>query len=635
MISLAVFTTCVINITSAQNFNTDSLLQELKQSQEDTNKVNLYRNIGVSIAHQDPRKAIVYWKQGVALAKELNYDMGLARCYINIGTGYSFFGRFDSASIYGDTAIYYCHKIGDVNRLALVYLNKGDAYRNLQDFKKALLYCDTALRYADKASNTDRSARIYDIISDVYAAQKQFNPSIQYLNKALELYRKDENALMVGQVYSDFADIYKQTNEHEKAIDYYKKAIHVADSVQDLKNLSTYYADLADLFINQKKYAQAEAAAAKAVHFAKQQENTLQLATAYSHLCNLYIHQKKFKDALHAGNQAYSFSVSEDNLLWQKETATMLAEAYEGVHDHKNAYRFLAISKNLNDSIIRQHFNEETASLQASFEMKQKDKEIQLLNKDKELKGAQLKQQRLFLISSIALAMLVILGTALLVNRNRLRQRMKELQLRNNIAADLHDEVGSSLSSIHMLSQMASNQQKENLYLNDILHKVSDNAHETIERMSDIVWMIKPGEDEAQNLVQRMQRFMFDICTSRNIQCDFKAGDLKDIKLSMQQRKNLYLIFKEALNNAVKYSGTEKLEVAINMDGKYIFLEVKDFGKGFDKSIIDRGNGLDNMQFRAKELKGSLELFSEPGKGTEIKLSFPILSKPHIHSKHS
>ena len=92
----------------------------------------------------------------------------------------------------------------------------------------------------------------------------------------------------------------------------------------------------------------------------------------------------------------------------------------------------------------------------------------------------------------------------------------------------------------------------------------------------------------------------------------------------MPQRKNLYLIFKEALNNAAKYSGTEKIAVSIKEENKKLLFTLQDFGKGFDASSIKKGNGLDNMQNRAKELNGELDIASATGEGTTILLTMPV-----------
>jgi signal transduction histidine kinase len=606
----------------SQSFNTDSLLNELPKAKEDTNKVNLLRSIGVSFAHRNPQKAIEYWKQGVELSKKLTYDMGLTRSYINISTGFSFMGKYDSQIVYNDTALRYAHKIKDQNRLALIYLNQADAYRNLQDYKKALLYCDTALTYADKTGNTDRLARINDIISEIYAGQDQFAISILYLNKALELYKKDENTQMIGQVYSDFADIYKQINKHDSAILFYKLAISIADSVQDLKNLSTYYSDLTDLYINQEKYKEAEATATKAVVYAREQENNLQLATAYNHLSNLYLRQGKYSQSVETGKQAYDFAVQEDNLLWQKESATILSDAYQHIKDYPNAYRFLSISKDLNDSILRQRYDEQIAGLQTNFEIRGKDKEIQLLNKDKELQQQKLSRQRVLIAGAVALMILLLAGIGLLINRHRLHQRMKELQLRNEIAADLHDEVGSSLSSIHMLSEMATANTVHDSPQKEILNKVSGYTKETMEKMGDIVWMIKPTSQEG--LKERMHRFLHEMGNSRNIHCSFDADGLTQIKLDMHQRKGLYLVFKEAVNNAVKYSNAKNIAVSLNESDQKINMTISDDGIGFASDNRKNGNGIDNMKNRAEELGGQTKIESAPGKGTVVSMSVPV-----------
>jgi signal transduction histidine kinase len=92
----------------------------------------------------------------------------------------------------------------------------------------------------------------------------------------------------------------------------------------------------------------------------------------------------------------------------------------------------------------------------------------------------------------------------------------------------------------------------------------------------------------------------------------------------MEQKKNLYLIFKEAINNAIKYSGTNALNVMIKLNQKNLVMHIKDYGKGFNENIVLKGNGLENMQIRAKELKGDLLVKSQSGQGTELNLTFPV-----------
>jgi two-component system sensor histidine kinase UhpB len=610
-------------LAQAQNSNIDSMLAVLKVSKPDTNKVNLLRNIGVSLAHKDPQKAIDYWKEGVKLSRQLGYDMGLARSYINIGTGYTFQGKYDTAALYTDSAILYCHKINDQNRLALSYLNRGDIYRNLGDYRNALKYCDTALIYAEQTGNTDRRARIFDIIADIYAAQLQYQPAIVNLQKALELYIADENDIMEGQVYSDFADIYKSMGKMDSAISYYRRAIQIGEKAEDFKNLSTYHAELGDLYITTGNHKEAEVQILRSLEYARDQENNLQLSTAHTRLAKLYLNQRRYDDAVKMGKLGHQYAVAENHIGHQQETAALIAEAYMGLNDHTNANKYLLLSRDLNDSLLKQRFHEEIAGLQNSFEVKEKDKEILLLNKEKELQDQRLSRQRVIIAGSVVLGVLAIVGIILLISRYRLRNRMKELELRNRIAADLHDEVGSSLSSIHMLSQMATQKQEAGSHL-EILARMSTNAKETMDKMGDIVWMIKPGESEGTNLKQRMERFAHEIGSSREIVTEINLEELERTKFSMEQRKNIYLIFKEALNNAAKYSGAEKITVDVSVHNRQIVMRISDNGKGFEQVTAANGNGLGNMRNRAADLEGKLGVESENGEGTTITLTVPV-----------
>jgi signal transduction histidine kinase len=299
-----------------------------------------------------------------------------------------------------------------------------------------------------------------------------------------------------------------------------------------------------------------------------------------------------------------------------------LADYYETIKRYDKALEYTNRYHSLNDSIQNHEIQTQFKKIEEQYNRDKNEKQISLLQKDQLINKQQLQQQRYLILISLFIILITFGGIWLLANRNKLKQKMKELELRNNIAADLHDEVGSSLSSIHMLSQMAV-QNKESAR-EDILTRVTTNAYETMEKMNDIVWMIKPAADDGMGLKEKMQRFIYDVCNSKNMECSFKADELDGLKLSMSQKKNLYLIFKETVNNAVKYSGSDQLEVLINVQNKNVVMQIKDYGKGFDEKNIIKGNGLDNIQIRAKELNGKLKISSLAHQGTEIDLTFPL-----------
>ncbi|HEY6503501.1 MAG TPA: two-component regulator propeller domain-containing protein [Chitinophagaceae bacterium] len=219
------------------------------------------------------------------------------------------------------------------------------------------------------------------------------------------------------------------------------------------------------------------------------------------------------------------------------------------------------------------------------------------------------------------------------VYRYRINELLKRHAIRNKIAQDLHDNVGSTLSSISVYSQVAKiyKEKGKQEELAHALEKISTTSSEMISEMNDIVWVINPRNDSMDILLQRMESYAKPLLNVQGIQYKFDYNpDLAALQLPMESRKNFYLIFKEAVNNAVKYSGAKNLYIRMERHQQDLVLIVKDDGKGFNMAESEEraksslsGNGLQNMRVRAREMKGKLVISSEPGKGTVIDLRFP------------
>ncbi len=207
----------------------------------------------------------------------------------------------------------------------------------------------------------------------------------------------------------------------------------------------------------------------------------------------------------------------------------------------------------------------------------------------------------------------------------RLSQILKLQTLRNNISRDLHDEVGSSLSSISMLSASTKialeKDPKRGLMLVDMISK---NVQKILEDMDDIVWAVSPNKDSFQHIITRIQDFLNTLEETQSLNVRFvQTGHFDNISLPMLTRRNLYLIFKEAVNNAAKHARATTLRVEIKHIKNDLFLAIIDNGQGFDMTKSTSRNGLGNMRGRANEIKGLLEIDSN-GKGTKIELKISL-----------
>ncbi|MBL7729087.1 MAG: ATP-binding protein, partial [Dinghuibacter sp.] len=222
----------------------------------------------------------------------------------------------------------------------------------------------------------------------------------------------------------------------------------------------------------------------------------------------------------------------------------------------------------------------------------------------------------------ITLCVAVVATVSYLFYRYRLRKALELEKMRTRIATDLHDDLGATLSSISMYSETLKNQVKEKLpQLEPVLNRIGENSREMVAGISDIVWAINPGNDDGERLLQRMENYAADTCAAKQVQLHFTASEkIKQLQFELENRKNIYLVFKEAVNNAVKYAHAQHIWVNLALHGKELVMEVKDDGRGFDMQTAAKGNGLKNMQLRAAEIKGRLILESAPGAGTRIRL---------------
>jgi ligand-binding sensor domain-containing protein/two-component sensor histidine kinase len=217
-------------------------------------------------------------------------------------------------------------------------------------------------------------------------------------------------------------------------------------------------------------------------------------------------------------------------------------------------------------------------------------------------------------------AFIIILTASfiILLYKYRMREIYKLQTIRNKIAGDLHDDIGSTLNSISIYSEVLRKRSQEEI---PELTLIGDSARMVIDSMSDIVWTINPENDSFEKIAFRMRSITHSLMKAKKIDYTFKVDEnLNDLKMPMITRRNFYLIFKEAMNNLVKYSFATRVSVSLVCVSNEIELQIKDNGCGFDFNNSTRGNGLLNMTRRANEINAVLYIESYKGQGTSIRL---------------
>jgi signal transduction histidine kinase len=278
----------------------------------------------------------------------------------------------------------------------------------------------------------------------------------------------------------------------------------------------------------------------------------------------------------------------------------------------------------------------EAAKLQNEFY--KKEQEIKLLSAENLLKtslASKRNQQKRFAYAVIALVILFGgYGFYRYQSRKKMEMAQAKMKDRLHISQGLHDDIGSTLSSISVYTQVAQklNEKNNKEELSEMLGKINVTSSEMISEMNDIVWTIHPKNDSMEKIILRMESYAKPMLLTRNINFKLEYDPIVlATHLEMEKRKNFYLVFKEAVNNAFKYSGCAIITTRILNSKGWMEMEIKDNGVGFNvkhemtgNKLTLAGNGLRNMKRRAEEMGGDLLINSSIGDGTEIRLSIPI-----------
>ena len=241
----------------------------------------------------------------------------------------------------------------------------------------------------------------------------------------------------------------------------------------------------------------------------------------------------------------------------------------------------------------------------------------------------------------IVLVLLLIISSVVLYLRVRFKRLIEIEKIRTRIAADLHDEIGSGLTRIAILSENALREESSKKILeerNDInnsnekysrhgsIERVGKISRDLVDSMIDVIWSIDPKYDSLRDFIFNFKNFANEVCEAKNIRLVIETENIENVRVNSQIKRSLQLITKEALNNALKYSSCKIFKLTLSVKNKIIHLILEDDGTGFDLEKVQRGHGLFNITKHIDELNGTLKIDSVEGMGTKLLIGFPIQS---------
>jgi two-component sensor histidine kinase len=227
----------------------------------------------------------------------------------------------------------------------------------------------------------------------------------------------------------------------------------------------------------------------------------------------------------------------------------------------------------------------------------------------------------------VLLIQAIVASVIYFLYKYRLNKQLAMERFRTQIARDLHDDIGSTLSSINILARsgLTSSDTEPRGQQEVLLQKIQARTQKMLDAMDDLIWNTKPGNESMETLSVRMREYAAEVLEPLGISFTLVCpAAVNTLRPGMSQRKNIYLVFKEAVNNLAKYSNSATASAVFVKHPGVLEMRIRDEGGGFAEAVARKGNGLHNMRARAADLQGSIEVISQPGSGTEIRLFIPL-----------
>jgi two-component system, NarL family, sensor histidine kinase UhpB len=609
------------------------------------------------------------------LSKGITAKHELMRTYLDFGRHFLETYEIDSASVYLLSSLALAEEVGYELYLFNASYKLGDLYLTVNDPEKAAMYLKKALDigtpkmdivmrrkclalYAMSLIRQQKFSDANHIIEQYTALNQKFGDgwgsiilfdlkgSYEFYKRnyadAVSWFRRAYNRL--NEIQTDWPDVTNITfhlarAEYEAGV-YDSAVVHLLQTLVYGRALQAGFNNKMDAYYLLSKTHEKKRNMDSAYYYfqiyahAKDSLLSLQKQKVVMDLTSKYESEKKEQQIILLQNETELYGLQLDVKTTQIEKQNILdkqrAQELSLLQQQNEIGRLMVSEKTL----AYENQQKETAR-------SQKEKELQAAIAAKE------NQRKKFAYIAIAIILLFSgfvvfrsvqnkkLSKQLAVSLTELKQTQEQLiqaekekeaeNIRYRISRDIHDEVGATLSGVALFSEIA--KQKMEAHSDQdakvYLEHISANSKEMVEKMSEIVWAINPENDSFERIVSRLQAYALNMCGGKNIKLHTDIDEfVLDQHPEMNIRKNIYLIIKEAINNAIKYSGGKNLFFSLQQQNGHIIALVKDDGKGFNVQTANTGNGLNNMRTRAAELNGKFMIVSQTGKGTEVRLEF-------------
>lgn len=628
-----------------QNTNIDTAEKLAKDAiqlatQEQQYKIQAYANncMGyIQYIKGDYDGSIQSFVQYYESAKKTNDLKAMAFAKNNEGNVYIELGDYVKAIEKYNEALALRLKINDSNSIAMSYNNFGFIYKDVGDYEKAISNFFNALRIYENMQDKKSIASTYDYIGQVYKKQKEISKAKEYFNKSLDIYKLLGDRQGEGLIYHSIGSVLCEENKPDSAKFYFYYALSLYEIVNDTRQKSILFTDIATMF-NENKLIDSSL---KYYLLALQENNTIgnkrNASAIFNGLANIYILKSNFSEAKKYLDMSLQVLQQTNKKEDYKDYYYSLSKYNRGVGKVDLALQNMEMYNLYKDSLINEQNKKAIADIQIKYDVSKKDQEIII-------QQATINKRNILLFSTAIVSLLMLVTGISLFKRQKAIQKTKmqealllqqdnatkavleaEENERKRIGSDLHDGVGQLMTAARMnLEAIEERIQFKSLQDKEAYNKTKALVDESCKEVRAVSHNIMPNALLKSGLSNAVKEFLNNL-DNRVLQINLHTLGLNE-RIDSNIETVLYRVIQECVHNIIKHAQATTVDISLIKDNDGIAVTIEDNGKGFDKNLVERkdGIGIKNIKTRIAYLKGNLDIDSQPGNGTLIAIHVPL-----------
>jgi len=572
--------------------------------------------------------ALQNFQIALIIRSEIGDKAGLGWTYNNLGLLYGNEGNYIESIKDHSNAIRIREEIGDKEGLASSYIKKGDAYKILGNYPEALKNYISSLKVAEESRFKEGIEASYASMGRLYETEGNYAEALKKFIASSRAREMIGDKFDIATSYNTLGEIYIHQGDTVEALKKFNNALTISEEIRNGYGMSRSNSNIGHINFYQGKWDEALKHFLISLKISEELKDKTFISDLLIVRAMVYEKRGNHTKAISYLNNALRLALEITYRNGIKEAYKSLSEIYAKLNDYESAYKTSVLYKQAYDFIFNEENERRLTGLQMQFDFDKKESLQKAEQEKKDLMARKEVQRQRFLRNGmlIGFAVLLLFSIIIFVIVIQFREIRLIKKERSRISRELHDDIGSELNRITLISQLLYKKTYKGDEIQEKLAFISDSGKKVLGSIGEIIWTMNPQKDNLESLFANIRKFVVEYLETYGMDVHIEFPDEIPLKpVTDEFRRNIFLVIKEALYNITKYSQATDVHLSMKFSGKLAELLISDNGTGFSvKEKQNWGNGLRNMGQRMRDIRGNFQISSELNRGTSIRLTFPF-----------